>query len=172
MLSTHKTPFHNLENPHPSPLARGEGEKALTLPSPGVPGEGSETASKLIQAFSLYLPVIAAILILGGCQRIANTPPDAINSTPIAMDDAMKQRDWPVDVSYYANGAVVAYPVGFLFEPEYNRAEWQYIFIDTPLFLGQAIILPITLAIENPASHEEYRGATIPPTYTANPPLK
>ena len=120
-------------------------------------------------------------MLLGGChgscpmscpvQRIKDTPPEAINDTPLVVDPAMQVRDWDRSSAYYASGGVVAGPTGFLYEPKRGQPEWHYALLESPLFLVQTIALPVTLAFNPPWSKVVYKGVTVEPTYTAMPAL-
>jgi hypothetical protein len=122
---------------------------------------------------AVLVACVTATLLAGssGCQR-RKLVPDAVAPPPqIAVDEAMRKRDWPAQSAFYADTSIIATPTGFLYEPEHDRAEWNYIFLDTGTFLGNTVLLPVAFIMNPPWRETINRGATIPPTYTAVPPL-
>jgi hypothetical protein len=83
----------------------------------------------------------------------------------------MQLRDWQRVSAEYANGDTPAGPTGFLYEPRWNQPEWTYAVIETPLFLGQTIALPVVFVMTPPWTPVTYKGATIEATYNAMPAL-
>lgn len=90
---------------------------------------------------------------------------------PLPTDRAMQQRNWPVTISRYENGSVVTGPTGFAFQSNENLADWQYPFVETPLFVGQVALLPVTLVLAPPWTSENFSGVVMGPTFTAAPPI-
>ena len=120
---------------------------------------------------TIFAAALLSLLLATGCQRVQNTPPEALNTTPLVIDRAMQLRNWEPSSVEYANGSVVAGPLGFWFEPRPDLPEWQHTFVDPAMFAGQALILPVTVFFPPPWTDFAYRGATVEPTYTAAPPL-
>ncbi|HMB96478.1 MAG TPA: hypothetical protein VKK61_10605, partial [Tepidisphaeraceae bacterium] len=100
--------------------------------------------------------ILLVVAMLGGCQMssplepIKYEPRIGENTTPLLVDQAMQVRDWKLSTSNYANGNVPAGPTGFLFEESWNEPEWTYAVVETPLFIGQVLALPVTLALDPP----------------------
>lgn len=116
--------------------------------------------------------VIGLAAITGGCERIPKGTPGPINPTPIALDDAMLIRDWPPLTSSYANGAVQAWPLGFVWQPPYNEPEWIAPVWEPAQFVTQSALFPVTYVAQGgPSKQVVYHGVQVPPTYTASPPL-
>jgi hypothetical protein len=125
----------------------------------------------------------AGALLAGGCQsggsmsmncplqKIQNAPPDELNDSPLVVDGAMQLRDWQRVSVEYANGDTPAGPTGFLYEPRWNQPEWVYAAIETPLFIGQTVALPVVFVMTPPWTPVTYKGATIEATYNAMPAL-
>jgi hypothetical protein len=114
---------------------------------------------------------VSAIFTGVGCQRHVNAPPpEAIVPSP-STDEAMLHRDWQQSSALYADTSVIAGNTGFMFMPKWGQPEWVYPLLDAPLFLANVVTLPVSLIMTPPWVAVEYRSATIPPSYTAMPPL-
>jgi hypothetical protein len=120
----------------------------------------------------------AVVMALSGCQgdsnpfaRARNTPPEPLNAEPLMVDEAMQLRDWNRVTALYASGDTAAGATGFPFTTRQDQPEWRYAALETPLFVFQAIALPVNLIIAGPTREIHYAGATIEPTHTAMPPL-
>lgn len=126
---------------------------------------------------ALLVSVVSAAAMLGGCamqcpvERVKNSPPEAQPQNALIIDQAMQARDWQRASANYANGNVLAGPTGFLFAPNEKAPDWEYGLIESPLFVGQTVGLPITLTLTPPWTPVLYSGATVEPTYTAVPAL-
>lgn len=112
---------------------------------------------------------------IGGCssyQRIQNSPPEAVSSTPLTVDAAMQLRNWDRSTARYANGDTIAGPTGFNYEPKwYQEPESKYYYLDLPLALGQTLMLPVNLIVTPPWEPVRYTGSTVDPSYTLMPAL-
>jgi hypothetical protein len=104
-------------------------------------------------------------------QRIRNAPPDTPGDAPLLVDQAMQIRDWDRSTALYANGDTIAGNTGFWYQPRWHQPEWVYPIIETPLFVGQTLALPVTLSIQPPWKQVNYTGVSMEPTYSAMPPL-
>ncbi len=113
-----------------------------------------------------FLSVAAALVLAGGCQHITNSPPETAGP-PILQDEAMMLRDWPVKTASYANGAVEAGPLGFMYEPDSDLTDTQVALFAPILFVGQTLFLPVSYILHGPGESATYRGQSVPPTYTA-----
>jgi hypothetical protein len=139
----------------------------------------------MLKLKSAALVLSAGALLTAGCQsmsasmssmqcpiqKIQNAPPDELNDSPLVVDGAMQLRDWQRMTAQYANGDTPAGPTGFLYEPRWNQPEWTYAVIETPLFVGQTLALPVVFAFTPPWTPVTYKGATIEATYNAMPAL-
>jgi hypothetical protein len=111
-------------------------------------------------------------MVGSGCvQRITTATRVEHADTTMEIDEAMQIRDWDRSTAYYTNQGFVAGATGFWFQPAYYQPEWVYPILETPLFLGQALILPVTIFFPPPWADVRYAGATIEPTYHGVPPL-
>jgi hypothetical protein len=116
--------------------------------------------------------LVGLVCVGGGCQftqRVQNSPPELTSSTPMIVDGAMQIREWDRSTALYSNGDTVAGPTGFRYEARWYQPEWRYPIIETPLFVGQTLALPVTLALTPPWSEMRYTGVTVEPTHTAMP---
>ncbi len=120
------------------------------------------------------LPRLAAAALLfsaGGCALQTRSTPVAVNIVAIEHDDAMTHRNWERSSALYPGGAVLAGSTRFYLTPDANADARVQQLADVPLFIVNTIFLPVTLFIEAPMTPVTYRGATVPPTFNANPPL-
>jgi hypothetical protein len=114
--------------------------------------------------------VIGAPLLAGGCANIHDNPPARLSAVPLNVDQAMQQRDWAPAVALYPNGSVVAPPTYYPYVARTDTSPWLYPFVESGLFIGQTVALPVTLFVaKNP---QVYSGVITPPTYTAVPPIE
>lgn len=136
----------------------------------------------MLKAKSAALIFAAGLFVLGGCQsmsssasgvvhKIVNAPPDELNDSPLVVDGAMQLRDWQRGEAQYANGDTPAGPIGFNYEPAWNQSAYRYPMIETPLFIVQTVLLPVTLTMTPPWTEKTWTGATIGTTYNAMPAL-
>jgi hypothetical protein len=109
---------------------------------------------------------------MAGCQRVGKSEIEPVHTGPLIVDEAMLIRDWDRSVSYYPNGAVVAGPTLFLWEPNYDRMPWWTAGVWEPaLFAGQTVAAPVVGIFQPVWSEVTYHGVRMPPTYTAVPPF-
>jgi hypothetical protein len=122
---------------------------------------------------ALVLTVLGCAVLAGGCtcpiQRVKNQPPDPVSDAPVIVDAAMQIREWDRSVAHYQNGDTFANPTLFLYEPTWHQPEYFYYFIETPLFIGQTIAMPVVMVMTPPWSSVKYTGVTTEPTFTAMP---
>jgi hypothetical protein len=113
--------------------------------------------------------------VVAGCtcpiQRRANAAPEPVDETPLIVDGAMQLREWDRSVAYYSNGDTYAYPTLFWYEPAWNQPEFNYYFIETPLFIGQTLAMPLVMWMPPPWTSVKYTGVTVNTTHTAMPVL-
>ena len=121
----------------------------------------------------LILTVITALgaLALVGCQRYTKVPPGVVKDEPVVIDEAMQIRDWEPSSARYTNPRFIAGPPGFWFIPKYDMPEPLYAVQETPMFILQAVGLPLTMWFPPPWTPVEYAGETLEPTWHAMPPL-
>jgi hypothetical protein len=136
----------------------------------------------MLKAKSAALILAVGVFVLGGCHsnssmmscpisKIQNAPPDELNDSPLVVDGAMQLRDWQRAEATYANGDTPAGPTGFNYEPAWNQSGYRYPIVETPLFIGQTLLLPVTLTMNPPWTEKVYTGATIGTTYNGMPAL-
>jgi hypothetical protein len=181
--------------PAPTPVANAEapttpgaaptvtsGEGATTPPSgstiaaaPGGAAHGMAQASRntghAIAGGSRELGSSAWDVATNSFVRVRNSPPLSLTAPVIDVDEAMQARDWDRSVARYKSGAVVAGPIGFLYQPRSGQNQWRYQIVDLPLFLGNTALLPFAFAQTPPWKPVEWKADTVEPTYTGVPPL-
>jgi hypothetical protein len=117
--------------------------------------------------------VALGALLLGGCvQPMTATPEAPLTEEPMVIDQAMQVRDWDRSAAVYTNLSFVAGSPGFWYQPKWNEPDWTYAVVEAPLFLGQALILPITVWFPPQWEPVNYAGLKMAPTYHAMPPLR
>ncbi len=126
--------------------------------------------SPVLCRFVVGAVALPALLALG-CQRVRTTPePDALNDTPLIVDEAMQIRDWDRSTAFYPSGAVVAGSPRRTFEPR-DDTRLNYA-ADPAIGLANFVILPFTYFSTPPFTKVPSRGAVVPPTHTAVPEVR
>ena len=123
---------------------------------------------------ALRLPLFAILaLSLTGCgfqQARTRVKPDPLNDSPLVVDEAMQKRDWERTSAYYAPPVVVAGPTWLTFRGD-EKAERTDLITD-PFIFGVNVLASPYAAVRDPQWEAvEHRGATVPPTHHAMPPL-
>jgi hypothetical protein len=119
----------------------------------------------------LSVTATLAALALVGCQRYPNVPRGELNETPLDVDEAMEIRDWEPMSARYTNPRFIAGPTGFWYQPAYDMPAPVYAIQETPMFVLQALALPVTMWLPPLWTPVQYAGETLPPTWHAMPPL-
>jgi hypothetical protein len=116
---------------------------------------------------------LGAGLGAGGCTRVSNIPPDALDDTPIPVDSAMARRDWEQSHAQYAATGIHTTPNLYTFQSqEYSWSRgYSPVFTETPVFLANVVLIPYQIFASPVWGQHEYRAATVPPSYSAMPPL-
>ena len=121
----------------------------------------------LARPFVCTVVLIALTLAAAGCQK-STTPPAQAGNLDIPTGPIEQTRaDWPRSTAYFANGDTVAGPTGRVYDPA-GRCPRRQTAADVPVFLGNAVLLPWTLATT--PGEQSHTGAQFEPTYTAIPP--
>src|SRR4051794_31559813 len=124
----------------------------------------------LLNRRSLFLGLIGAVALSSGCARKVNSPPAALDETPVPVDQAMERRNWEPRSVLYANTATHANNTGFMFAPDPKLPIWLFGLVDTPIFFGNVFTMPYSLIVTPPGVQVEYRSESVPPTSNGNPP--
>lgn len=117
------------------------------------------------------MSAVLGAMAIGGCQRINNVPPDALDDTPIQTDPAMARREWQESRATYPNTGIRTTPSLFTFQSQPNRPGYQYALTEFPVFLTNVVLIPYQVFAEPVWRQREYRAATIPPSYSSMPQL-
>jgi hypothetical protein len=131
-----------------------------------------------MQYKSLIAGALVGAMIIGGgftsgCQPIENIAPDELDPTPIPVDPAMARRDWELSYARYEPTGVISSPTLFSFysQPYSWGGGYSTTLTELPLFGLNVLLIPYQIFASPAWREREYRAATIPPTYTAMPPL-
>lgn len=98
---------------------------------------------------------------------------------PVAYDEAMALRDWPLTTATYANGDTIAGPTNKTWEydttavsenPSGRRRALAQV-AESGVFVANALLLPVQLVRNPPTEQRRYEGTIIPPTYSAAVPV-
>src|ERR1700712_3503425 len=112
--------------------------------------------------------VLSACTIAGGCAshrpKVYEVSRPALTSEPMYVDAATQQRDWPLNVAYYANGSVQAFATRWAYEGQETDFAPLNGVLDPVLFLSQAVMLPVRIALEPPGTMVNYNGQVMQPT--------
>jgi hypothetical protein len=119
------------------------------------------------------LGAVLGAMLVGGCTTVQNIPPDALDDTPIPVDAAMARRDWEQSHAQYAATGIHTTPNLYTFQSqEYSWSRgYSPVFTEMPLFLANVVLIPYQIFAAPVWGQHEYRAATVPPSYTAMPPL-
>ena len=113
------------------------------------------------------------VLSLTGCgfQRATNKPrADRLNDAPLVVDEAMQKREFERSSAYYQRPVVVAGPTWLTFRGD-EKTERTDAITDPAIFVTNVVVSPYPAVKDPQWERVEYRGATVPPTHHAMPPL-
>ncbi|HTW94769.1 MAG TPA: hypothetical protein VMD30_08255 [Tepidisphaeraceae bacterium] len=95
-----------------------------------------------------------------------------VDTTPIQVDEAMELRsDWPVTPAVYDSLSMTTGSTDTPLQPADNLNPQERAFMETPLFIANIFITPLTFFYYPPGVQMRTPGLIMPPSYTANPPL-
>ena len=116
--------------------------------------------------------LILMAMVVGGCQRVVPPPiASPVNNPPMILDQATQVRNFDQSVSYYANGATIAGGTGYLWQTHETIPDGYRRYTDVPVAAANIVSMPVGVFVEPPWEAQVVRGETVPPTYTAQPPL-
>jgi hypothetical protein len=135
-------------------------------------GSGAATFAKRLASVAL----LAAGMLDTGCAHHTQPRPyevsqPAVTAEPMYTDEAMRQRDWAPSTASFANGTVQAFATRWPYEGQETRFPLLNGVLDPVIFLTQAAILPVRMALVPPGTLVNYNGQVMQPTYSAMPPL-
>lgn len=134
---------------------------------------------------NMLLPAALLLLAGGGVGGVGGcVSPDRPEIAPrvlvpLAYDEAMALRDWPLTVAEYASGDVIAGPTNVTFEydttaasetPSARRRLLAQV-AESGIFVANVLLLPVQLVRNPPTEDRRYEGVTIRPTYSAAVPV-
>src|SRR2546423_2799647 len=111
-----------------------------------------------LKSVAWMVMVMLMILTCAGCQQALPAQAEKLNDRPMVVDEAMQRREWEPTVAHYQSGATVAGPTGFWYEPSDRLNENGKGIVENPLFVGQVLMLPVTLSVEPVWTPVIYRG--------------
>jgi hypothetical protein len=122
---------------------------------------------------SLAIGIAGAAIFLTACQEQQRVPgPEPLAATNVAPDPAMQVRNWDPSVATYNSDLVMAWP---------NAQPWVSESLpglenggtEVFLFLGNLGYSAVQFVTVNPPAWEKlpYKSLSMPPSYTAMPPL-
>jgi hypothetical protein len=112
------------------------------------------------------------LIVFAGCQRTVPPPMvSPVNNPPTVIDQATQLRNYDQSTSWYATGASVSGGTGYLWQTHETIPPENHRFIDVPVALVNMISMPVGIFIEAPWEKQVERGESVPPSYTAQPPL-
>jgi hypothetical protein len=120
----------------------------------------------------LEFVILAMLASAGGCAIKQSPPPDSVSHTPLVVDEAMQQRQWPISVAHYANGAAVGEPTTFLLTHRADEPVWTAALTDTPMFVANSIASPAVLICSPPWARVIYPSGGVEASYNAMPALR
>lgn len=128
---------------------------------------------------ALLLLAVGGVAGVGGCVSPDQPEIAAKVVAPVAYDEAMAMRDWPLTVARYANGDTIAGPTNVTYEydttfgsasPSARRRILAQV-AESVTFVANVLLLPAQLVVNPPTENRRYEGIIIPPTYSAAVPV-
>jgi hypothetical protein len=124
---------------------------------------------KHMMMYGLAVGVTGGLLIgLNGCQKKSTLPRGQVSTEPLVVDAAMQKREWEPTTAFYENGATYNFTTGFAYEPVPGQPDYAYYYADAGTYVLNLVTLPYTLVT---AGKSASGAETLPPSYTASPPL-
>jgi hypothetical protein len=118
------------------------------------------------------LLLLASAALVSGCQVRHTTPgPEALNNAPVKIDEAMQIRDWQPTAAEYTSDLVLAGSNYAPLQPIWNGTNRLDAVTQNVAFIGNCFWLPVGLFVYPPWTYLPYKSISMPPTYTAMPPL-
>ena len=118
------------------------------------------------------IAIALAFAALAGCQRVVPGPlASPVNDPKLTVDEATQLRNYDQSVSYYASGASVAGGTGYLWQTHETIPDGYRRYTDVPIAAANIVSLPVGIFVESPWEKQVDRGESVPPSYTAQPPL-
>jgi hypothetical protein len=122
--------------------------------------------------FRLQVVGLGVMLALaGGCQVGQKLGADRNDPTPILTDSAMQVRDWPTMRATYPCFSSTVGSAQSIFVPRADLSAPAHAVMETPVFVADTVLLPLSLVITPPWEEEEGVSFYLPPSYTTNPPV-
>ncbi len=94
-----------------------------------------------------------------------------MDRSPIIIDEAMQQRNWPRTVVRFQNGETPSWATGFLLEHKKDEPKLLPVLTDGPMFLGNVLLLPVDYVLTPPWERVIYPQGVAEPSFTGIPPL-
>ncbi len=98
-------------------------------------------------------------------------PVAAVDNSPLIVDEAMQQRDWPRTTVRFQNGETPAGPTGFVLQHSPDAPKWTPALTDAPMSVANVGLVPFGYLFTPPWTRVIYPAGVVPPTYNAMPPL-
>jgi hypothetical protein len=113
---------------------------------------------------------VLGVMPLAGCQIQSSKPAtEEMSTATIASDEAMQKRTWTPSSTTYTNDTVVAFPTLAPLSAA-GDSQWN-VFVDTGTFMANSGYAPVGFFTEPDWVMVQYKSVSVPPTYTAMPPL-
>jgi hypothetical protein len=106
-----------------------------------------------------------------GCVK-ETKPVAAVNKSPLIVDEAMQQRNWPRSVVRFQNGETPAVATGFVLQHPKDAPKWAPVLTDGPLFLANVFVMPIGYVFTPPWTRVIYPAGVAEPSFTGVPPTR
>jgi hypothetical protein len=119
---------------------------------------------------SILYPLFSVFLLLPGCVK-ETKPVASVDKSPLVIDDAMLQRNWPRTTVRFQNGETPAAPTGFILHHNPDAPAWTQAVTDFPLFLVNVTCMPVGYVFTPPWTRVIYPAGVVEPSYTGVPPL-
>ena len=119
-----------------------------------------------------FVLLAVGLVVFAGCQRIVPPPMvSPVNNPPTVIDQGTQLRNFEQSTSYYASGASIAGGTSYLWQIHETMSPGSARYLEVPVALLNVGSMPVGVFIEAPWENQVNRGESVPPTYTAQPPL-
>jgi len=130
------------------------------------------TQKKVTERLWGLIKGLTCLALVGGsgCVVAQQRGLDRVDPTPIATDDAMQLRNYPLSKARYPSLSQTTGSTEFLFAADPGLDSVGQGAADMPVFLSNIVALPVAMVLTPPWAGIRTVALAMPPTYTANPP--
>src|SRR5580700_3048177 len=99
------------------------------------------TSKIAMTARAIVYPLSSILLLTTGCMK-ETKPVAAVDKSPLIVDEAMQQRNWPRTTVRFQNGETPAGPTGFVLKHSPDAPKWTPALTDAPMCVANICLVP------------------------------